>query len=85
MRKALVLIHLFLLYSLSAVYPVTISQIDTSKLLVNQDIKLYVSVMENQQPVKNLTIDNFKIFEAPTNVSKFYKEVPIVDFKAGAN
>jgi Ca-activated chloride channel homolog len=64
---------------------VRISQIDPSKLLANQSVKLYVSVVDNQAPVKGLTRENFKIKESVRAAEAGYKDAPITGFETGAN
>ena len=57
----------------------TISQIDNTPLLINQQIKVYVSATdENGYPKNDLTEDQFKIYEQE-------KERKIVSFSQGTN
>jgi len=56
-----------------------ISQIDNSSLLINQQVHLYLSVTdENGKPVKNLTEDQFSVYEMG-------KEREIDMFRRGVN
>jgi len=78
----LIIIILFSLY----IYPqsVRISQIDNSKLLLNQDIKLYISVASDRGvPVKNLTKDMFEVYESVDNNE--FKKVELTGFQQDAN
>ena len=62
----------------------TIAQIDSSNLLINQRVNLYVSVMDdNDLPLGNLNVEQFQIFESGDGIS--YKEVPIYSMKTEAN
>ncbi|MCK4798425.1 MAG: VWA domain-containing protein, partial [Spirochaetes bacterium] len=61
-----------------------ISQIDPSKLLLDQNIKVYISITDDTgKPIKNLTKDLFTIFESPDK--KKFKKTMIVDFQENAN
>jgi len=71
-------------YSLSA-ESIRISQIDTNKLLLNQQIKLYLSVTDNSgRPIQNQKKRNFKIFESG-NARTFQIIPQLEDFQVGAN
>jgi|GEM_PF-379516 len=64
---------------------VGISQIDTTDLLLNQNIKLYLNVANKLGlPIGSLTKSNFKIYESPDG--KSYEQIDsIIDFKSYAN
>lgn len=64
---------------------VRISQIDPSSLLLNQEIKLYVSVTDDKgEPVKGLSGDQFGIFESSDKNE--YREIPeIKSFESNAS
>ena len=64
---------------------VRISQIDPSSLLLNQEIKLYVSVTDDGGgPVKGLSVDQFDIFES-SDKNEFRKIPEIKSFESNAN
>ena len=64
---------------------VKISQIDTSKLLFNQTVSLYLSVTDNKgKPIKNLDKESFEIYESVDG--NLYKNIDkISSFKEDAN
>jgi Ca-activated chloride channel family protein len=63
---------------------VTIAQIDSSALLINQRVNLYVSVLDdNNLPLSTLDTDQFRIFESGDGIT--YQEVPILSVKTEAN
>ena len=52
----------------------TITQIDSSLLLLNQRVDLYISVTDGEgDPLKGLSSDQFRVYESPNN--KTYTEV----------
>src|SRR4030042_2800312 len=62
-----------------------ISQIDTSTLLLNQEVQVYISVTDDKgAPVDNITVSRFKIFESADGTT--YREIPKINsFKTMAN
>ena len=55
----------------------TIAQVDPSRILVNQQVRLYVSVTDDfGDPVEGLDADRFSVFEAPAAGAEF---VPVED------
>ncbi|MCK5570535.1 MAG: VWA domain-containing protein, partial [Spirochaetes bacterium] len=88
-RKSVMLlcnICLILFFSFSNAFSesIRISRIDSNSLLLNQKIKVYLSVTdENGKPVKDLGIDNFEIFESPENHTGQERE--ILAFEKGVN
>jgi Ca-activated chloride channel family protein len=64
---------------------VTISQIDPSTLLYNQNVKVYVSVTDEVgSPVKNIRKDDFTVFESADGNN--FKLIPVIkDFQTMAN
>lgn len=82
-----VIIFLYIIFSLQIIFSdsVRISQIDTSKLLFNQDVGVYVSITNDDgDPVKNLTKDMFTIYES-TDGNNFEKIDKITEFNNNAN
>jgi len=69
---------------LSADY-VRISQIDSSRLLFSQEVKLYISVTgKDGEPVSKLTQDMFAIYESAN--AKDYQKIPgLINFQSMAN
>ena len=62
-----------------------LSQIDPSRLLLDQEVKVYVSVTdEDGKPVKNLTKERFKLFES-ANGKDFIPVPHILQFKSLVN
>ncbi|MFH0974776.1 MAG: VWA domain-containing protein [Spirochaetota bacterium] len=79
-----VIVMLFFTGNLFAEY-VRISQIDASKLLLSQEVKLYVSVTdETGEPIGKLTQDAFSIYESP-DMNNFQKIPKITGFQSMAN
>jgi len=64
---------------------VRIAQLDPFNLLMDQQVKAYVSVTRSGRPVKGLKKEDFRVFESVTGEKNSYKEVPIVGFQKGAN
>ncbi|HOO71324.1 MAG TPA: VWA domain-containing protein [Spirochaetota bacterium] len=64
---------------------VRISQIDTSSLLINQNVRLYVGLSDNKGlPITGCTADNFSLFESQDG--KTYTRIPqITAFNPRAN
>ncbi len=63
---------------------VTIAQIDSSSLLINQRVNLYVSVLDdNKLPLSTLNTEQFRIFESGDGIT--YREVPVLAVKTEAN
>ncbi len=87
MLKRIAISALFVFFSLQAASAdsARISQIDSSRLLLNQQIKLYVSVTDDAgEPIAKLGKDAFNIFESHSK--KDFKQVPkIEDFETMAN
>lgn len=64
---------------------VRISQIDSSSLLLNQNVKVYINATDNKgEPIKKLTREMFNIFESADG-KKFTKINNIVNFETMAN
>jgi Ca-activated chloride channel family protein len=65
-------------------YNVRLSQIDPSRLLFTQSVRLYVSVTDDQgNPVEDLGTASFQIFESP-NGQDFRRIEDLSEFKPGA-
>jgi Ca-activated chloride channel homolog len=65
-------------------YNVRLSQIDTSRLLPAQNVRLYVSVTDDQgNPVEGLGAQSFRIFESPDG-ENFQRIEDMSEFKPGA-
>ena len=82
-----IVIFLYIIFSLQIIFSdsVRISQIDTSKLLFNQDVGVYVSITNDKgDPIKNLTKDMFTIYES-TDGNNFEQINEITDFSNNAN
>jgi len=83
MRLSISLFFILTLSTLSA-QQVSISQIDSSTLLANQLIHVYLSITDRQgQPISGLSQEEFKLFESIPNGQ--FQERPIIDFKSGVN
>ena len=86
MRKLLACLFLIALglHSLNA-ESIRISQIDTNKLLLNQQIKLYLSLTDNDgHPIQNQKRRKFKIFESGDD--RTFQMIPeVTSFQVGAN
>ncbi len=81
-HKYVLIIIFFILYGLSAgdlnAQSLNISQIDSSALLLSQEIDLYLSVTDaDGDPVPGLTKEHFKVFESAEG--KDYSAVPAVE------
>lgn len=64
---------------------VTIGQIDSSRLLLNQEVDLYVSVVdETGVPVEGLSVDEFTVYESATG-EEFQEVRNVREFKAFAD
>ncbi len=64
-RIAISTLFVFLSFHAASADSARISQIDSSKLLLNQDIKLYVSVTDDTgEPISKLSADAFNIYES---------------------
>ena len=64
----------------------SIAQIDSSHLLIDQSVGVYVSVTDEKgEPVKGLALKNFTVYESPDG--KKYRETPLLKFtpQAGKN
>jgi Ca-activated chloride channel homolog len=85
-RKLLGSLILFVIgsFSLSA-ESIRVSQIDTNKLLLNQQVKLYISLTNNQgRPIQKQQKRSFKIFESGNG--RTFQIIPeIKSFQVGAN
>ncbi|HCL57169.1 MAG TPA: hypothetical protein DHW82_09215 [Spirochaetia bacterium] len=66
---------------------VRITQIDSSSLLVSQIVRLYTIVTDSEgNPVKNLSKENFKIWESDSSAPERFKPIQtITDFKSASN
>ncbi len=87
MLKKIIFIYIFVFsgFGLLLADQVRISQIDSSRLLLNQEVKLYVSVTDEAgMPVSKLSKDVFTIFESP-NGTDFQKIPDISGFETMAN
>lgn len=83
-KKFLVLILFFMIASFLAADNIFISQLDSSGLLVKQEVALYLSLLnEKGMPVKGLTEDDLKVFEA--GLDRKFEEVLITSFNSGRN
>ncbi len=88
MIKRILLSNIIILFTTCFLYAdyVRISQIDPSSLLLNQEIKLYVSVTnENGDPVSGLTREAFSVFESADNRKNFIKINEISGFEYMVN
>ena len=64
---------------------VRISQIDSSKLLLNQEVKVFISITDEEgEPAAKLTKDAFTLYESP-NLIDFIKIPEITGFQSMAN
>lgn len=85
MRKIYFLCSLLILITSVNGESINISQIDSSSLLFNQKVDLYLQVTDDSgNTVKGLTGDDFIVSES-NNDSSFYNSLEIVDFKEGIN
>lgn len=66
-------------------YQVRIAQVDSSSLLLNQQVTLYVSVSDGASPVTHLSRRYFKLYEAPQHRPTNFQQVPILKFQGGVN
>ncbi|MDY6934075.1 MAG: VWA domain-containing protein [Spirochaetota bacterium] len=84
-RIIISVMFIFLSYQASSAYSVRISQIDASTLLLNQNIKIYVSVTDEfGEPVKQLQRDAFSILESSNG--RDYATIPSISgFETMAN
>lgn len=74
-RGAAVAAILLFVAAAAAAQNVTVSQVDPSRILVNQEVRLYVSVTDRfGEPVEGLPEESFAVFEAPKPDAEF---VPI--------
>lgn len=82
---SIALVMLFMSWVELSAESLRISQIDPSMLLFNQNVKVYISITdENGAPLKNIGRDKFAIFESADG-NKF-KQIPeIKDFQTMAN
>jgi Ca-activated chloride channel family protein len=65
-------------------YNVRLSQIDPSRLLLTQNVRLYVSVTDDRGlPVEGLGAEAFRIFESPDG-QDFQRIEGLSEFKPGA-
>lgn len=85
--KKITLSFLVIAAFIPMVFPdsVRISQIDSTSLLLNQQITLYLSVTDNQgKAIENLKKNTFRIFES--SKPNAFRQIPqISDFKTGTN
>lgn len=93
MYKKVLFLILFYIFSLHSLYAESarISQIDASYLLLNQNVKLYVSVTnDNGEPVTGLAVDAFSVFESPDGINferidKILSFETMVNYESGIN
>ena len=79
------LISIFLFTTMIFADSVRISQIDSTTLLLNQKIKLYINVINDMGlPIGNLNFEDFSVYES-ANGRKFKKIDDIIDFETYAN
>ena len=81
----LLILSAFLYYSTGYSSSLRITQIDSSNLLLNQNIVLYLGLMDAQGgAIKNLNQLNFKIYESPNG--KNYRQIkPFESFQTNSN
>ncbi len=82
-----IILFLYIFFSLQILFSdsVRISQIDTSKLLINQNVDVYVSITNDQgNPIKNLSKEMFTIYES-TDGKDFVQIDKITDFNNEVN
>jgi Ca-activated chloride channel homolog len=87
MIKKIIFIGIFVFsaYSLLFANHVRISQIDSSGLMLNQEVKLYISVTDEiGNPISKLPMDAFSVFESP-NGNDFQKIEKISGFETMTN
>ncbi len=64
---------------------VRISQIDSANLLLNQEVKLYLSVIDkNGDAIENLSRENFQVMES-ANGKNYIKSGGVTQFQVGSN
>lgn len=88
MIKKILLSNFLFFFTTGFIYAdyIRISQIDPSSLLLNQQIKLYVSVTdENGDPVSGLSREAFSVFESADNRKNFIKIDNITGFEDMVN
>ncbi len=88
MLKKIILLSIFVLLFLPLLIAdtVRISQIDSSSLLLDQKIRLYIiSTGKNGNPLLNLQPGMFNVSESSTPYKKDFKPVEILEFKKGIN
>lgn len=85
MKKTIICIPALLLICAAAFgYNVRLSQIDASRLLLGQTVRLYVSVTDDLGvPVEGIGAESFTIFESPDG-QNFEKIEGLTEFKPGA-
>lgn len=85
MRKPIIIVlALFLIGGSAFGYNVRLSQIDASRLLLTQTVRLYVSVTDDLGvPVEGIGPENFTIFESP-NGQAFERIEGLTEFKPQA-
>ncbi len=87
LSKKLLSLFLFLIILAPSSFAdsIRISQIDTNTLLLNQQIRLYVSVTNDQgKPIENLYQNNFSLYES-SNTKDYHQVTDITGFQAGLN
>jgi Mg-chelatase subunit ChlD len=83
-RAFLLFITLFLSSAFAFSDAVRISQVDNSLLLINQRVRLYISITDGEgKPVSELGEKNFRVFESTEESGE--KERQIVSVKQGVN
>jgi Ca-activated chloride channel family protein len=83
MRKTIVILALCLAGAAAFGINVRLSQIDASRLLLNQTVRLYVSVTdESGRPVGGIGPEAFTVFESPSLDDADYEKIPgLSEFK----
>jgi Ca-activated chloride channel homolog len=83
-NKSIIIVFLLLALQILFTDSLRISQIDTTSMLFNQKVKLYLSITDdNGDPVKNLEEQMFKVFESADNTQ--FQQNKIVDFETNSN
>lgn len=85
MKKIFVLINFLFFISLLNGENLNISQIDSSSLLLNQNIDLYLQITDEKgDSISGVTKNNFKVSES-SNHLEYSSELEILDLKEGIN
>ncbi|MCK4541814.1 MAG: VWA domain-containing protein [Spirochaetales bacterium] len=84
-RVGLIVLILFAATQFVIAENITVTQIDTSSLLLSQRVDLYINITDDSgNPVRRLQEDNFIITESGDGV-EYSDPLPIVDFQEGIN